>query len=259
MKTTLKVIKIGGNIIENEVLLQQFIDDILTINHPFIIVHGGGKTATRISKQLGNTPQMIEGRRITSSQDLEVVTMVYAGLINKKLVALLQSKNINAIGLSGVDANVILSNQRSSSPIDYGLVGDVKKVNSDFIYSLTQQKICPVFCAITHNGKGQLLNTNADTVASEIAIGMSSYYYTELIYCFEKKGVLTNVEDENSVITLINPTKYESLKANKTIHEGMLPKMENCFNALQKNVSKVIIGNTQVFKENQELFTTLTL
>ncbi|MCB9360337.1 MAG: acetylglutamate kinase [Flavobacteriales bacterium] len=259
MKPTLKIIKIGGNLLEDKKLLHQFVENLSSLKSPFIIVHGGGKTATQLAIKLGNTPKMIDGRRITSKEDLDIAAMVYAGLINKKLVALLQNKSINAIGLSGADANTILSEQRPVNQIDYGLVGDVKKVNSTFIHSLTVQNICPVFCAITHNGKGQLLNTNADTIAAELAIGMSLYYSTELVYCFEKNGVLMDVENDKTLISEVNLKRYQQLKNSDIIYEGMIPKIDNCFYALKFGVSKVQIGNIHQLKNNPSLFTSFTL
>lgn len=259
MKTKLRVIKIGGNVIDDAVKLDAFLGDFAQLEGLKILVHGGGKLATQLSKELGIDPQMVEGRRITSGKDLEIVIMVYAGLINKTITGKLQAHGCNAMGLSGADANTILAEKRPTRPIDFGWVGDVKAVNETAIHTFLQQQITPVFCSLTHDGKGHLLNTNADTIAAELAIGMSRLYETELIYCFEKKGVLANVADENSVITHIDSAKYHELKQQKVIDEGMLPKMKNCFHALKNKVSKVIIGNTDVIKNNSEHFTTLTL
>ncbi len=259
MKPKLKVIKIGGNVIDNATSLSQFLSDYSKIEGAKILVHGGGKLATKLNQTLGIKTKMVEGRRVTSSDDLDVVTMVYAGLINKTIVAQLQNNHCNALGLSGADANVLLAVKRPTEPIDYGLVGDVKQINAPFIDSLLQQNISPVFCAISHDGKGQLLNTNADTVTAEIAIAMSDVYECELVYCFEKNGVLENVEDENSVIQNIDSKKYESLKAEKKIHDGMLPKMENCFLALNKQVSKVLVGSPKAINADNTLHTTLSL
>ena len=258
MKTKLQVIKIGGNIIDNEKALDAFLEDFSNISTPKILVHGGGKQATAMSKKLGITTTMNDGRRITSAENLEVVTMVYAGLINKKISGKLQGKGCNAIGLSGADGNSILAKKRVTTPIDYGLVGDVETVNTSFIHQLLMAGSVPVFSAICHDGKGQLLNTNADTIASEIAIAMSEHYATELIYCFEKNGVLENVNDNNSVMEQIDTTHYHELKKRQLIVGGMLPKMENCFHALHHKVSKVIIGNAQVINSNGGVYTTLT-
>jgi len=202
---------------------------------------------------------MHEGRRITTKETVDVVTMVYAGLINKKIVAQLQSNGCNSVGFSGADANSIVAEKRPANPVDFGFVGDVKKVNAEGIEAQVSNGITPVFCAISHDGEGQLLNTNADTIASELAIAMSGNYEVELVYCFEKKGVLLDVEDDNSVIENIDSSKYAQLKNDNVIHAGMLPKMENCFHALNKNVSKVIIGSTVVIGNTNQLCTTLTL
>ena len=185
--------------------------------------------------------------------------MVYAGLINKNIVASLQSKECNAIGLSGADANMITAVKRSSSPLDYGFVGDLKSVNSETIDVFVKNQITPVFSAISHDKKGQLLNTNADTIATEIAIAMSTLYETELIYCFDKKGVLMDVNDENSIVENINTQVYQQLKEQNVIHDGMLPKMENAFHALNHNVSEVMIGNTHFIKNRSEAHTLLKL
>ena len=259
MKTKLRIIKIGGNVIDDSENLDLFLANFARLDGFNILVHGGGKLATKLSDKLGVDVQLIDGRRITSSENLEVVTMVYAGLINKQICAKLQGYGCNAIGLSGADANCITSTKRPPTPINYGYVGDIKTVDTTAINNFLKEDITPVFCAITHDGNGQLLNTNADTIAAEVAIAMSSDYETELIYCFEKKGVLANVEDDNSVISSINMEKYEALKAKGTINSGMLPKMENCFHALKQNVSKVIIGSVGVIEETNDKHTTLTL
>jgi len=258
MKNKISIIKIGGNIINDEKVLDTFLANFSKIENMKILIHGGGKIATQLNDKLGIKTIMNEGRRITSAENLDTVTMVYAGLINKKIVSKLQGYNCNALGLSGSDANCILANKRPTSPIDYGFVGDIKEINSSTIKMFLSNGITPVFCAISHDGNGQLLNTNADTIASEIAIAMSKYMDTELIYCFEKKGVLSDITNENSIIENINYEKYLALKENKTVNEGMLPKMENCFNALNNKVNKVSIGNHSMINGN-EIFTTLTL
>lgn len=259
MKEKLSIIKIGGNIIEHDAELATFLS--LFANHPTpkIVVHGGGKLATEFSKRLGIEPKMVGGRRITDSETLEVITMVYGGLTNKKIVAQLQALNCNAIGLSGADANAIRAHKRPVKEIDYGFAGDIDLVNNTAIKALLDTGLVPVFCALTHDGQGQLLNTNADTIASEIAIGMSEFYETTLYYCFEKKGVLLNIADENSVVQHINKKTYDELLEQKIIVDGMLPKLENCFHALNKNVAKVCIGDMQMLDEKATLFTTITL
>ena len=259
MKSKLTVIKIGGNIIDDENMLNSFLDDFSKIKNPKVLIHGGGKIASKLNDRLGIDTIMNEGRRITSSDNLETITMVYAGLINKKIVSKLQGRNCNALGLSGSDANCILATKRTTTPIDFGWVGDVKYVNNITINLFLKNGITPVFCAVSHDGNGQLLNTNADTVAAEIAIAMTETYETELIYCFEKDGVMMDMNDNDSIISTINSDKYKDLKENKIINEGMLPKMENCFYALQNSVTKVIIGSPKVLNNKETLFTTLTL
>uniref|UniRef100_UPI00404B2F0C acetylglutamate kinase n=1 Tax=Fulvivirga sp. TaxID=1931237 RepID=UPI00404B2F0C len=259
MAIELKVIKIGGNVIDNPAMLDSFLKDFASLEGPKILVHGGGKKATELSHKMGFTPQMVDGRRITTDQDIEMVTMVYAGLINKSIVAKLQKLNTNAIGLSGADGNTVLATKRPIKTIDYGWVGDIEKVNTDFLRSVINQGITPVLCAITHDNSGHLLNTNADTIASEVAVAMSDLYDVSLIYCFEKPGVLTDVNDESSVILELNESSYNSLKDEQAIHSGMIPKLDNCFNALKKNARKVIIGSPDVLKKDYKTFTALTL
>ncbi|MCH2223343.1 MAG: acetylglutamate kinase [Crocinitomicaceae bacterium] len=258
MKSKISIVKIGGNIIDDPYALKTFISDFAKIKHPKILIHGGGKIANRLNEELGIKTVMNEGRRITSAKNLDTVIMVYAGLINKRIVSALQGQECNAIGLSGADANCIQASKRSVHPVDFGWVGDVKSINQSTINLFLREGITPVFCAISHDGNGQLLNTNADTIASEIAISMSNDYDTELIYCFEKSGVLQNVNDDDSIIQKINTKKYLELKTKRIINKGMLPKMENCFHALNNNVSKVIIGNSSVIN-NDEKCSILTL
>lgn len=246
MKTNLNILKIGSNVIDDDAQLRAFLKNFASLPSPKILVHGGGKIATDFNKKLGNESILIEGRRVTSQAELDTVVMTYAGLINKKIVGLLQQYSCNSIGLSGADGNSIQATKRSPQPIDYGYVGDIQQVNSSFIQLLLDNEITPVFCAISHDGNGQLLNTNADTIASELAIALSSNYATELIYCFEKNGVLSNIEDENSVIETITLADYEQLKTNNIIVSGMLPKIDNCFHALSNHVTKVIIRNADL-------------
>lgn len=257
MTKKLKIIKIGGNIIDDGQELASFLIDFARLEGPKILVHGGGKSATKLSEKLAVPTQMIDGRRITSTENLEIVIMVYAGLINKQICAQLQGKNCNAIGLSGADANTIQASLRETTPIDYGWVGDISKVNSSPIQLFLTNNITPVFCAINHDGKGQLLNTNADTVAAEIAIEMSKEYDTELIYCFEENGVLEDIKDPTSVIASINQKSYFKLKTDGIIAKGMIPKIDNCFHALEHNVAKVLIGNASLLTNENELYTTL--
>lgn len=259
MKPVLKIVKIGGNVIDDEAALCSFLESFANLESPKILIHGGGKIATTLATKMGVETKMSHGRRITDQASLDVVVMTYAGLLNKKIVVLLQKNNCNAIGLSGADAGSIVSHKRVHPEVDFGFVGDIDFVRSETIGNLIQIGLTPIFCAITHDTSGNLLNTNADTIASELAIGMSSRYQTELIYCFEKKGVLVDVNDENSVIENIDSQIYMKLKSDKIISDGMLPKMENCFHALQNNVSKVIIGNSLIIGGQEKLFTTLTI
>ena len=258
-KKPVTLIKIGGNIIDNPSALSQFLSDFSKIEGYKILVHGGGKSATKMAESIGLVPQMIDGRRITDAAMLDVVVMIYAGQINKNIVAQLQAKNTNAMGFSGADGNLIQSDKRNHPTIDYGFVGDVKKVNTQLLETLLSNGIVPVFCAITHDGKGQLLNTNADTIASELAIALSEVFDVTLNYCFEKPGVLYNAEDDSSVIENINQELYSKLKAEKAIHSGMIPKLDNCFNSLSKGVQKIKIGHHRMLQDKTALYTTITL
>src|SRR6056297_595491 len=259
MKQKLAIVKIGGNIIENKEQLSKFLTLFTNIKGQKILAHGGGKLATQLAKKLGIEAKLVGGRRITNAANLEVITMTYAGLTNKNIVVQLQANNCNAIGLSGADGNVILAHKRPVKDIDYGFAGDVDSINSQIISKLLESGLTPVFCAITHDGKGQLLNTNADTIAAELAIGMSKHYETTLYYCFEKKGVLIDIENEDSVLQHISSKKYQELLKDGLIMDGMLPKLENCFHALNKNVSKICIGHPTMLNSENELFTTITL
>ncbi|MUH34913.1 acetylglutamate kinase [Zobellia amurskyensis] len=259
MKQKLSIIKIGGNVIENKEELSKFLKAFSELEGPKILVHGGGKLATQLGKKLGIESKLIGGRRITDEKSLELITMVYGGLVNKNIVAELQSLNCNAIGLSGADGDTIQAHKRPVKDIDYGFAGDVDGINASTITKLLEAGLNPVFCAMTHDGNGQLLNTNADTIASELAIGMSANYETTLYYCFEKKGVLMDVADDESVVKHIDSASYQDLLEQKIIADGMLPKMENCFHALQKNVHQVRIGDISMLDPKSTLFTTLTL
>ena len=258
-KNKLQIVKIGGNIINNEIELNSFLKDFSKLKGLKIIVHGGGIEATDLAIKLGVKAELKNGRRVTDTANLKVVTMVYAGLLNKNITAKLQQYNCNAIGLSGADANSILAHKRIVKEIDYGFAGDIDLVNISVLDMFLKNNITPVFCAITHNKKGQLLNTNADTIASKIAIAMSDLYQTELTYIFDLKGVLKNIEDKNSVIHKITYKKYEQLVDEKCISKGMLPKLHNCFNALKNGVTKVKIGNVNLIKKTSNLYTTLSL
>ena len=240
----LKVIKIGGNVIDNPQALEAFLEKFATIPGAKILVHGGGAIASRMLKSMGIEPVMIEGRRVTDAATLDVVTAVYAGLINKNIVATLQKYGCNAAGLSGADCNAIVSKKRPATPIDYGFVGDVEKVDASAFAMFLAHGIAPVVCAINHDGRGTLLNTNADTVASSIAIAMSKCYDTELVMCFEKDGVLLDKDDDTSVISQIDKPLFEQLKAEGKVNAGMLPKLKNAFDAIDAGVGSVVIKNS---------------
>ena len=253
----LKVIKIGGNIIDNEDSLHQFLVNFSKIVGPKILVHGGGKLATKLANQMGVEVKMTNGRRITDQDTLDIITMVYAGKINKNIVAKLQANNCNSIGFSGADGNSIISEKRPIKEVDFGLVGDITHVNTLTLELLLNNNITPVFCAITHDEDGQLLNTNADTIASELAIGFSNQFKTELYYCFEKNGVLERIEDENSVIKNINSQTYKMLIKKGIIADGMLPKLNNCFHAINNKVDKVCIGKPEMLFNTNTTYTTI--
>lgn len=235
----LHIVKVGGKVIEDEFLLDTFLKNFHILRGSKILIHGGGANASVLSKSRGICPKIIEGRRITTTKTLEILVMIYAGLLNKEIVASLQTLDSNVLGLSGTDGNLLCSFSRSATFIDYGYVGDFNKksVNIKYLYILIQLKYVPVFCAITHDKIGNLLNTNADTIASYIAITMSEIEEISLHYCFEKKGVLRNMEDANSYYTKINIVNIENFR------NGMIPKLENAFYALKKGVRKVSLGH----------------
>jgi acetylglutamate kinase len=238
------VIKIGGNVIDDAEKLHHFLKAFADLKGNKILVHGGGKMATKLTKEMGVEAKMINGRRITDLETLRIVTMVYAGLISKNLVAQLQMFSCNALGLSGADGNLIKANKRPVNDIDYGFVGDLDEnsIQKENLDKLITNGFVPVFSAITHDGESQLFNTNADTIASALAVAMSNIYETSLVYCFEKKGVLMDVNDENSIIRELNPYTYEDLIAKGIIADGMLPKLHNAFEAINKGVKEVFIG-----------------
>lgn len=248
VKEALFVIKIGGNIIDNAEKLTHFLQQFTAIKGKKILVHGGGKLATQLAKDLGIEQELVEGRRITDAATLKIVTMVYAGYINKNIVAQLQANGNNAIGFTGADANLIKAHKRlasASNGIDYGFVGDIDEVNTAAIEPLLNQDIAIVVAPITHDGNGQLLNTNADTIAQSIATAMGNKFDVSLLYCFEKSGVLLNANDDESVIPSIDQAYFKKLKEAQLIFAGMIPKLENAFAALEKGVNKVIIGKAE--------------
>lgn len=275
----IKIVKIGGNVVDNPELLREFVKDFAAMPGMKALVHGGGVMASQMQKSMGMTPQMIEGRRVTDEDTLKVVTMVYAGWCNKNITALLQAEGCNAIGLSGADGNAIKARKRPpvhveslGQDVDYGYVGDVtgESVNAGFIYSLMERGIVPVFNAINHDGEGNLLNTNADTIASSVAIALANYRYrsprevccrceecthcsddgrltheTELIYCFEKDGVLYDKDDDSSVIPGIDRERFAELRAEGRVADGMIPKLANSFKAIDSGVARVIIKHAR--------------
>ncbi|MFN7115726.1 MAG: acetylglutamate kinase [Saprospiraceae bacterium] len=239
------ILKIGGKVIEDQVLLNEALELFAQQAGYKILIHGGGKRATEVSKQLNIPVQMVNGRRITDAATLEVAVMVYAGLANKTIVAKLQTLDCNAIGLSGADANAIIAHKRPVKDVDYGFAGDVDAVNVATIQTLLEGSLTPVFCAITHDKKGQLLNTNADTIAMQLATAMAPHYNVSLNFCFEKPGVLLNPDNNDSVITNLNQKDYQNYIINGIITDGMLPKLDNAFAALQKGVKEVRIGDVE--------------
>ena len=270
---SLFVIKIGGNVLDDESSLQTFLENFASVKAKKILVHGGGKIATKIGQQLGIQPNYINGRRITDAATIDLVTMVYGGLVNKKLVAKLQAYNCNAIGVTGADANIIPATKRPvvnpvsenttaaaslqntvslGTGIDYGFAGDVdsSKVGASNLKLLLENGLVPVVAPLTHDGKGQILNTNADTIASSLALALSELYDVRLIYCFDKKGVLENVADENSVINIITKDKYQQLLKENKLFDGILPKIDNAFAAIDSGVKEVLIGDAKDLLQN---------
>ena len=242
MKEKLTIVKVGGAVVEDEAQLTQLLKDFAAIEGAKILVHGGGRRATKVAAALGIETKMIDGRRITDAEMLEVVTMVYGGLVNKHVVASLQALGVDAIGLCGADGDIIRSVKRPlKNGIDYGFVGDVKKADGEKIAHFIGKNLVPVIAPLTHDGQGNILNTNADTMASEVAKAMAELYDVTLIFSFEKKGVLSNPEDDESVIPVITRPDFEQYKADGTISGGMLPKIENALDAVEAGVSQVII------------------
>jgi acetylglutamate kinase len=255
------VIKIGGNVIDSDEALQSFLKDFAAVKGKKILVHGGGKIATRIGDKLGIQSNYINGRRITNDATIDVVTMVYGGLVNKTIVAQLQALKANAIGLTGADGNIIPAVKRPVKEVDFGWVGDVEssRLKADSLKVLLEAGLVPVFAPLTHDEQGHILNTNADTIASSLAVALSSHYDVRLIYCFEKKGVLEKIEDESSVITLINKEKYNQLIAEQKLFAGIIPKIDNAFDAINAGVKEVLIGYARDLLTNVGANTTGTL
>lgn len=238
----LTIVKVGGAIVEDPERLQQLLSDFVEISGKKVLVHGGGRRATKVAAALGIESRMVNGRRITDADMLEVVTMVYGGLVNKNIISNLQKYGVNALGLTGADMNIIHSHKRPlKDGIDFGFVGDVDHVDGQRLAGLIESGITPVMAPLTHDGEGHILNTNADTIASETAKALAAFYDTTLIFCFEKKGVMSNPDDDNSVIPIITHTDFKQLTANGTIAGGMIPKIENALSAVDAGVNKVII------------------
>lgn len=238
----LLIIKVGGQVIDDPSTLSAVLKEISQLKTPCILVHGGGKLATQLGEKLGIETKMIEGRRITDAETLQVVTMVYGGMINKMLVAQLQARGMNAIGMTGADFDLIRAKKREHTTIDFGFVGDVTSVNVNAFLSLLGNGAVPVIAPLTHDGRGQLLNTNADTLAQSIATTLSAHFKTTLVFGFEKTGVLLDVADESTLIAQLNESVYTELKESGTVHSGMIPKLDNAFTAIRSGVTRVILG-----------------
>ena len=241
MKEKITVIKVGGKIVEEDASLAALLDRFAAIEGRKVLIHGGGRSATRIAERLGIESKMVNGRRITDSETLKVVTMVYGGLVNKNIVAQLQATGINALGLTGADCNIIKAHKRPVGEVDYGFVGDVEHANGEMLSALIEQSIVPVVAPLTHDGKGNMLNINADTMAAETAKALAAHYNVTLVYCFEHPGVMRNPEDSQSIIPRITHAIYKELLADGTVSGGMIPKIDNAFNAIDNGVEKVII------------------
>lgn len=254
------IIKIGGNVLDNPQALKSFLTDFAAIKEPKILIHGGGKIATKLGNQLGIESNYINGRRITDSATLDLVTMVYGGLVNKQIVAALQENGCNAIGITGADGNMLKAVKRPVKDVDYGYVGDItpEGVNTPLLYFLLKQNTVPVFAPLTH-ASGKMLNTNADTISSVLAVAMSKHFDVRLIFCFEKKGVLMDVNQEDSVITHLPRKLYEDLLPKKVFADGILPKLENAYNAIHAGVKEVLIGEATDLLKNTGMQTNGTL
>lgn len=250
MKEKLTVIKVGGKIVEEADTLSQLLNDFSLLHGHKLLVHGGGRSATQIAAQLGIESRMVNGRRITDAETLKVVTMVYGGLVNKTIVAGLQARGVNAIGLTGADMDVIRSVKRPVKDIDYGYAGDVKKVDGEALAGLIRKNVIPVMAPLTHDGKGQILNTNADTIAGETAKALAGFFDVTLVYCFEKRGVLSDENDDNSVIPVLTPDLFRQYVKEGVIKEGMIPKLENAFEAINAGVTEVIITSAKAIGQN---------
>ena len=251
MKRKITIIKVGGKIVEDSENLGNILDRFARIEGGKVLIHGGGRSATRMAERLGIESRMVDGRRITDSDTLQVVTMVYGGLVNKNIVAQLQARGVNALGLTGADCNIIRAQKRPATTIDYGFVGDVEHADGDMLSRFIEQGIAPVVAPLTHDGKGNLLNTNADTMAAETAKALASLYDVTLIYCFEHLGVMRNPDDANSLIPAITRESYRTLLAGGIISGGMIPKIDNAFNAIENGVKEVVITRADAIDGTQ--------
>ncbi|HMP99688.1 MAG TPA: acetylglutamate kinase [Cyclobacteriaceae bacterium] len=254
------IVKIGGEVLDQPENLKSFLQDFAAIKEAKILIHGGGKIASNIGNQLSIESKYVNGRRITDADTLDLVTMVYGGLVNKQIVAGLQVLKCNAIGLTGADGNILAAKKRAVKEIDFGFVGDIeaKDVNVPLLYFLLKQNAVPVFAPLTH-ADGTILNTNADTIAKVLAVAMSKHFDVRLIYCFDKAGVLKNIEDENSVIPVLDNAQYKAGLAEGIFANGMLPKLENAFEAIHQGVKEVLIGHAQHLLKNTKAKTIGTL
>jgi len=246
----LTVVKVGGGVLEDEESSQQFLDSFAALAGNKVLVHGGGRLADQYLRKLGIEPNMVNGRRVTDKATLDVVTMVYGGLVNKQLIASLQSRKVNAMGLTGADGNLIVSTKRPAKDVDWGFVGDPVEVNAMALDQLIEQDVVPVIAPLTHDGKGSLMNTNADTMATVVAVALAQMYEVTLIFAFDKAGVLTDVNDETSVVDTIDETGFASMRSAGTIHSGMIPKLESAFEALNSGIKKIrIVGFAKISDE----------
>lgn len=241
MKEHLTIIKVGGKIVENSESLNSLLKDFAAVEGKKLLVHGGGRSATQMAARLGVETKMVDGRRITDEAMLEVVTMVYGGLVNKRIVAGLQALGVNAVGLTGADMNIVLSDKRKVSAVDYGWVGDVRRVNAEAVATLIESGCCPVVAPLTHDGCGHMLNTNADTMAGEMAKAMAAHYDVTLMFCFEKPGVLADENDDSSLIPTITPAVLDDLKRRGVVSGGMIPKLDNAIACVSAGVESVVI------------------
>lgn len=251
MKEKLIIIKVGGKVVEEEATLAQLLNDFASIEGKKVLIHGGGRSATKIASLLGIESKMVNGRRITDAETLKVVTMVYGGLVNKNIVAGLQARGVNALGLTGADMNVIRSVKRPVKEVDYGFVGDVEQVDATILADLISKGVVPVMAPLTHDGNGNMLNTNADTIAGETAKALAAIFDVTLVYCFEKKGVLRDENDDDSVISQITRAEFDAYVAQGVIQGGMIPKLENSFSAINAGVSQVVITLSSAINKNE--------